>query len=182
MRIIDLYCGLGGWATGLLEQGHHVIGYDILDFSKDYPGEFIQADLTTLNTFPPADIITASPPCTEFSKASFPKTWKSVSRHPPNIPSALQLFNRVYEITGLIHPKYFIIENVRGAQAYTGKARQHIGSRYFWGIFPYLSPGHAPDTFGKWRMPPTPNRAALRSKIPLSISRSFANAILERTL
>ena len=34
MNIIDLYCGLGGWANGLIDSGHNVIGYDIIDFSK----------------------------------------------------------------------------------------------------------------------------------------------------
>lgn len=26
---IDLYCGLGGWAEGLLSEGYRVIGFDI---------------------------------------------------------------------------------------------------------------------------------------------------------
>ena len=41
MNILDLYCGLGGWAKGFLERGHSVTGYDIIDFSERYPGKFI---------------------------------------------------------------------------------------------------------------------------------------------
>lgn len=26
---IDLFCGLGGWAEGLLAEGWHVVGFDI---------------------------------------------------------------------------------------------------------------------------------------------------------
>jgi site-specific DNA-cytosine methylase len=26
---IDLYCGLGGWAEGLLAEGYRVVGFDI---------------------------------------------------------------------------------------------------------------------------------------------------------
>ena len=178
MIILDLYCGLGGWATGFVENGHHVIGYDIVDFSNDYPGNFIRADLLTLNDFPAADVIVASPPCTDFSKSSFPKTWKSVQRYPPDIPQALKLFNRVYEIVSRVKPEYFIIENVRGAQKYVGKARMHIGSRYFWGNFPLFSVGHADDIYGKWKMPPSEDRGALRSVIPLSISRGFCQAVM----
>ncbi|WP_298339996.1 DNA cytosine methyltransferase [Ferrimicrobium sp.] len=136
MKVIDLYCGLGGWARGLKDTGHDVTGYDIIDFSESYPGKFIKADLLTYNDFPHADVIVASPPCTDFSKASFPPTWTAVKLYPPNIPSAMELFNRVYEIVALTSAKYYIIENVVGAQKYMGKARMHIGSRYFWGNFP----------------------------------------------
>ena len=177
MNILDLYCGLGGWARGFLERGHSVTGYDIIDFSEKYPGKFVRCDLLTYNDFPDADIILASPPCTDFSKSSFPPTWKSVQRYPPDIPKALQLFNRVYEIVDMVKPRYFIIENVRGAQKYVGKARMHIGSRYFWGNFPLFSVGNADDIYGKWKMPPSDDRAALRSIIPQSISGAFAESV-----
>ena len=58
-----------------------------------------------------------------------------------------------------------------------GKARMHIGSRYFWANFPSFSAGNAQDTYGKWKMPPSEDRAALRSVIPLSISRAFAESV-----
>ena len=177
MNILDLYCGLGGWAEGFLEKGHSVTGYDIIDFSERYPGKFIRADLLTFSDFPSADIIVASPPCTDFSRASFPATWKSVRKFPPDIPGALKLFNRVFEIVELVKPRYFIIENVRGAQKYVGKARMHIGSRYFWGNFPLFSVGHADDIYGKWKMPPSEDRGALRAVIPLSISRALAGSV-----
>ena len=145
MNVIDLYCGLGGWAKGFVEKGDNVTGYDIIDFSEKYLGKFVKADLLTSSNFPSVDIIVASPPCTDFSKASFPPSWKSVQRYPPDIPKALQLFNRVYEIVEMVKPKYYIIENVRGAEKYVGKARMHIGSRYFWGNFPLFSVGDADD-------------------------------------
>ena len=179
MKILDLYCGLGGWAKGFVEQGHDVTGYDIIDFSRQYPGKFVLADLLTFNDFPDADVIVASPPCTDFSKSSFPQTWKSVQRYPSDIAGALRLFNRVYEIVEMVRPKYFIIENVRGAQKYVGRATVHIGSRYFWGNFPSFAVGHADDIYGKWKMPPSEDRGALRSVIPLSISRSFCQAVME---
>ena len=177
MIILDLYCGLGGWATGFLETGHRVIGYDITDFRNKYPGWFVKTDLLTFSNFPHAEVIVASPPCTDFSKSSFPKTWKSVQRYPPDLESAKKLFNRVYQIVDLVKPSYYIIENVRGAQKHVGKAKSHIGSRYFWGDFPPFTVENIDDVYGKWKMPPSENRAALRSKIPLSISRGFASAI-----
>lgn len=178
VNVLDLYCGLGGWAYGFIEKNCNITGYDILDFSNKYPGNFVKADLLTFNDFPSADIIVASPPCTDFSKSSFPESWKSVQRYPPNIPLAMKLFNRVYEIVNQITPKYFIIENVRGAQKYVGKAIMHTGSRYFWGNFPLFSVGDATDIYGKTNIPPSKDRASLRSFIPGSISRAFADSVL----
>lgn len=179
MIVLDLYCGLGGWATGFLETGNRVIGYDIADFRNEYPGWFIKTDLLTFSNFPHAEVIVASPPCTDFSKASFPKTWKSVQRYPPDLESAKRLFYRVYQIVDLVKPSYYIIENVRGAQEYVGKAKMHIGSRYFWGNFPLFMVEDRNDIYGKWKMSSSENRSALRSKIPLSISHAFSNKIME---
>lgn len=176
MKITDLYCGLGGWARGLINTGHDVTGYDIVDFSSYYPGKFVQADLLSFDDFPETDVIVASPPCTDFSKASFPKTWKSVQRFPPDINMAMRLFNRVYEIIDQINPKYWIIENVRGAEKYMGKSNFHIGSRYFWSNFPSFSVD-SDDIYGKWKLPPTKDRAALRSVIPYSVSHKLGEIL-----
>lgn len=32
---VDLYCGLGGWASGFLAEGYNVIGFDNGDAGKD---------------------------------------------------------------------------------------------------------------------------------------------------
>lgn len=178
IKVIDLYCGLGGWATGFIERGIDITGYDIVDFSADYPGKFVKADLLTYNDFVEADVIVSSPPCIDFSKASFPPTWKSVIRFPPNVENGKKLFNRVYEIVDIVKPKYYIIENVKGAQKFMGKARTHIGSRYFYGNFPSFNVCDATDIYGKTNISGK-NRSSLRAKIPLSISRAFANKIIE---
>ena len=177
MKVLDLYCGLGGWAKGLIELGFNVTGYDIVDYSEQYPGEFYQADLLNYCAFPMADVVVASPPCTDFSKSSLPSTWKSVQKSPPDIPLALKLFERCFEIISVVKPKYWIIENVRGAQPYVGRAVKHIGSRYFWGWFPDFDVSSKEDVYGKWLLPPSPDRPALRSVIPYSISVAFGNAI-----
>ncbi len=179
MKVIDLYCGLGGWAAGLVSNGFDVTGYDILNFSGYYPGRFIQADILKPIDFPDADAIVANPPCTEFSKASFPPSWKSVVRYPPDIALAERLFNRVYEIVEQVQPEYFIIENVRGAQKYMGTAKMHIGSRYFWGNFPEFGVQDSSGIYGKYKLPPSKMRPAIRSKIPFSISHAFAMKLLE---
>src|SRR6202453_3594224 len=74
---IDLYCGLGGWAEGLLAEGWNVVGFDIErhDYGTGgYPGQLVLQDVTTLHgsQFKDAAVIVASPPCTEYSYMAMP--------------------------------------------------------------------------------------------------------------
>lgn len=49
---IDLFCGLGGWAEGLLSEGWVVTGYDIEahDYGMGgYPGELIIRDVRSIH-------------------------------------------------------------------------------------------------------------------------------------
>ena len=180
MKVIDLYCGLGGWASGLVNNGFDVTGYDIVDFSGYYPGRFIQADILKPIDFPDADAIVASPPCTEFSKAGMPKTWVANRKKPADVLAGIKLFLRAEEIIQEMKPKYWIIENVRGAQKYVGKSNFHIGSRYFWtNIEPFQVNSEKDEIYGKTKMGPQKDRAAIRSVIPASISRGFFEKITE---
>ena len=70
LRALDLYCGGGGAARGLMHAGFHVTGVDILP-QKNYCGDaFVQMDAleylanADLSQF---DIIWASPPCQRYT-------------------------------------------------------------------------------------------------------------------
>jgi site-specific DNA-cytosine methylase len=74
---IDLYCGLGGWAEGLLAEGWDVIGFDIEQHdygTGGYPGQLVIQDVLTLHgsQFRNADLIVASPPCQAYSYRAMP--------------------------------------------------------------------------------------------------------------
>src|SRR5262249_20275133 len=50
--LIDLYCGLGGWAEGALAEGYDVIGFDIErhEYSDHrYPAQLVLQDVSTLH-------------------------------------------------------------------------------------------------------------------------------------
>lgn len=69
---IDLFCGLGGWTEGLLDEGYRVIGFDNERHAygdAKYPAQLVLQDVTTIHgrQFASADLIVASPPCQAYS-------------------------------------------------------------------------------------------------------------------
>lgn len=148
---IDLYCGLGGWAEGFLSEGYRVIGFDIErhDYGTGgYPGELVLRDVRSLSgeelvtKYGLPAVIVGSSPCQEFSYRAMP--WKRAKALPPPY-LGMELFNtqfriqrEVSEAAGRYIP--LIVENVRGAQKWVGRARWHFGSYYLWGDVPALMP------------------------------------------
>ena len=154
---IDLYCGLGGWTEGLLAEGYDVIGFDIEAHEYGdmrYPGKLVIQDVLTLHgsQFKDAALIVASPPCQEYSYMAMP--WKLAKAKAAAIRAdttgeslvALnRLFNACYRIqaeASLAAGRHIpmLIENVRGAQPWVGRARWNFGSFYLWGDVPALMP------------------------------------------
>jgi hypothetical protein len=145
MMVIDLYCGLGGWAEGFLEEGYRVIGFDIErhDYGTGgYPGQLVLQDVRTLHgsQFRHARIIVASPPCQQYSYRAMP--WSRARLLPPPDNSLFDACFRIQreasEAAGCYIP--LIVENVRGAQRWVGRAKWHFGSYYLWGDVPALMP------------------------------------------
>lgn len=164
---LDLCSGLGGWAEGLEAEGWDVIRIDIVDmFAKlsiTRPPNclLVLADIKTFHGIQASRcrLIVASPPCTEYSWMAMP--WsraKQVARalrgedeFPTNyrgsrtIKQLNELFDACFRIqreaceaAGRHIP--MVVENVRGAQPWVGRARWNFGSYYLYGDIPALMP------------------------------------------
>jgi hypothetical protein len=142
---IDLFAGLGGWAEGLLAEGYDVVGFDIEQHvygEHRYPGLLVIQDVLTLHgsQFKDATLIVASPPCQGYSYRAMP--WKKAKALPPPCNALFDACFRIQreacEAAGRHIP--MIVENVRGAQPWVGRARWNYGSYYLWGDVPALMP------------------------------------------
>lgn len=153
----DLYCGLGGFTSGFLEEGYDCVGFDIERHQygdKKYPAQLVLQDVLTLHgrQFKDASCIVASPPCQFFSYSAMP--WSrakqlaaDVRADSARLAKELALFNACFRIqreaceaAGRHIP--MVVENVRGAEAWVGPARAKYGSQYLWGDVPALLPFH----------------------------------------
>ena len=154
---IDLYCGLGGWTDGLLAEGYDVIGFDIEQHAYGehrYPAQLVVQDVLTLHgsQFRTAALIVASPPCQEYSYMAMP--WKLAKAKAKairedttgeSLVALTRLFNACFRIqaeASLAAGRHvpMVVENVKGAQPWVGRARWNFGSFYLWGDVPALMP------------------------------------------
>ena len=155
--MVDMFCGLGGWAEGGLAEGYDVVGFDIerhVYGEHRYPAQLVIQDVLTLHgsQFREAALIVASPPCQEFSYMAMP--WSRAKAKAAAIRAdatgqkradLMRLFDACFRIqreaceaAGRHIP--LVVENVRGAQEWVGAARWAHGSFYLWGDTPALMP------------------------------------------
>jgi hypothetical protein len=142
---IDLFCGLGGWAEGLLAEGFDVVGFDIERHeygAHRYPAQLVLQDVLTLHgsQFRDASLIVCSPPCQAYSYRAMP--WSRAKALPPPdnalFDACFRIQREACEAAGRHIP--MVVENVRGAQPWVGRARWNFGSYYLWGDVPALMP------------------------------------------
>jgi hypothetical protein len=145
MKVLDLFCGMGGWSIPFIEDGHEVWGIDVIDYG--YPGKLVKEDIHQLDGygFQDMDLIIGSPPCTEFSIAKeFGKYGKGQKR---NIEKGFNLIADFYRFVQEAQPKFWAMENVSNLEQWWTEPpiwRFRIsrgGRRSLWGNIPIgLSP------------------------------------------
>lgn len=157
--VFDLFCGLGGWSEAFIAEGYRAVGIDVEahDYGKGgYPGELLLRDIRSVsggelvNTYGIPACIVASPPCQEFSYMAMPWTkakekMRKILSDPAEQVRLCDLFNQCFRIQREVceaagHYVPMVVENVRGAQRWVGRARWNFGSFYLWGDVPALMP------------------------------------------
>lgn len=155
--VVDLYCGLGGWSEGFLAEGFRCIGIDIErhEYGEHrYPGQLVIQDARTLHgsQFRSAACIVASPPCQEYSYMAMP--WsraKQIQRalmRKDDFPEGYAGSRTIVQLNELFDTCFriqreaceaagrhipMVVENVRGAQPWVGRAQGRYGSFFLWG-------------------------------------------------
>jgi hypothetical protein len=207
---IDLFCGLGGWTEGLLAAGYEVIGFDIerhVYGEHRYPAQLVVQDVLTLHgsQFRNVALIVASPSCQEYSYMAMPWTRakaKAAAIRADKTGAELERLNRLFNacfriqleasITAGRHIP-MVVENVKGAQPWVGRARWSFGSFYLWGDVPALMPTALKQGIkcgGGWfddsnpfamsrhssKSPERKMASAMIAKIPFDLSRHVAAA------
>lgn len=149
--MLDLFCGRFGWGRIFADKGWEVVGVDLVEPPEIPEGcTFIMADILQivsskqgrfsiyecdagpgtgeeLWTMKP-DFICASSPCEQFSVHGM----KHFHPNPPYPEMGIKLFNHTQAICEASGVPY-VMENVRAAQEFVGKAVHHCGPFYLWG-------------------------------------------------
>jgi hypothetical protein len=132
-----------------------VVGFDIerhVYGDSRYPAEMVIQDVRTINgaQFRDAALIVALPPCQKYSYMAMP--WTRAKEMQAKYEASAEareelneLFNECFRIqreasaaAGRHIP--MVVENVKGAQKWVGRAKWHYGSFYLWGDVPALMP------------------------------------------
>jgi len=131
LLMIDLFSGLGGASRAMAERGWEVVRVD--NNQKFKPTVLIDIHRFSWKGRRP-DLIWASPPCQEFARWIMP--W-----FPKSEPS-LDLVKEAIRVIEECKPRFWVIENVRGAISWfkplLGNYKVHYGPIFLWGNFPDL--------------------------------------------
>jgi hypothetical protein len=202
MKVLDLFSGLGGASEAFLTAGHDVLRIEnnpllekvpntrlmcIFEFrdwiEEHYANPKSMGDMLMSARFHKIDLIWASPPCDEFS-LGYSAPHAIHTREHPNEPYEpdMTYLEATLDIIKLLKPRYYVIENVRGASKFFTemigtKPRQILGNaQILWGNFPLIDP---PRYQSKAEVDKrhSPLRANIRAKIPIEISQALLDAI-----
>ena len=191
--MLDLFSGLGGASEAMLNNGWEVKRIENNPALALVPnteimciydvGQLLDLGISMGNIPSQPTLVWASCPCTHFSDGFNSPKSKALRAGADYYPKeAIDLVIETKRIIDLIQPKYWIIENVRGAipflEKILGKPVMIIDSIVLWGRFPKwgMEPGykHIKDD-SAWS--DDPMRANKRALIPYAVSDACRQSI-----
>lgn len=161
-KLIDLFCGAGGWTEAFQAEGWECTGVDVED--KGYAGRLLKTDVRNIKPgmIESFDAVCASPPCEEFARACLP--WLRGDKQPSE--EALSLLT--WSVGICKGKKRRITESSLFSTRYLPGAAI-VGSYALWGDVPALLPY---TLRGKSRL--SGRNPVLRAKIRPELSRWIA--------
>lgn len=196
MRMLDLFCGLGGASQTMVDHPDWEViridnNPDLLQhlsfICKDVNVVLDEIKTRSIHILP-IDLIWASPPCTQFSEGyNSPKCKHRRSKSTEPYKPDMSLVETTLKIIEALKPRYWIIENVKGAikffEPLLGAPKVIIGPYCLWGEFPLFdaklpvgySKENDEDRFGRALRP---NARAL---VPIEISEACRQSIQYQT-
>jgi hypothetical protein len=182
--ILDLCGGTGAWSKHYVDAGYEVI---VVDPQEWRGGEGSTGDVRLFQHLGrPVHGILAAPPCTHFS-GSGARWWAAKGKGV--LKDALSIVDACLRIVITHKPKWWALENPVGRlRSYIGDPRLifdpcDYGDPYtkktlLWGDFalPTMTPVEPTEGSKMHRLPPSPERALLRSATPAGFARAFFEA------
>lgn len=193
-KVLDLYSGLGGFSEAfarspnyevmriennpLLAEVPHTEIMCVLEFRDNLREMIIRGYVPD-----PVEIVLISPPCLPFSLGfNAPQAVLSREGGFEDYQPDMSELHAGLEIVEMLKPRYWVVENVRGAirhfEPILGKHIASIGqSNFLWGNLPPLpefeiESGHRKTATGSSKL-----RHNIRSLIPFSVSSAIMRAI-----
>ena len=160
---VDLCAGNGGWQAATADDPRwRTVGLDVFRM----PGVDVQADVRQLPLDCRPDLLTMSPPCTQFARWMLP--W--CEEPSPD----LSLVEACLQAVEDLEPRYWILENSRGLHQYWRPARKHVGPYYLWGEFP---PFDVDVSEFRGKMQTSGENPARRAEIPPGLSKAVKRSV-----
>jgi len=193
--MIDVFSGLGGASQAFVNHP----GWEVLRIENNpLLSEVPHTEIMDAKKFKEiileqkidisVDVLWFSPPCRDFSLA-FSSPRSRAARAGEEYHPSLELLDLSLEIINILNPRFYVIENVRGAIKYftpiMGKPRQIIGPFCLWGNFPLIhtEPDFIHKKYNNDSWSDDPLRSNKRAIIPLEISQGLLDAVMsQRTL
>lgn len=194
-KMLDLFSGLGGaseamvrsenWEVMRIENNsmlsgvahsHEICVKQFRDELRGMIEEGFEPESPTL--------LWASPPCTEFSLA-YSSPQSIANREGIEYDPDMTLLEATLDIIEMVKPRYWVIENVRGAvrwfEPYVGTQRKVINhSIFLWGNFPGFEVGKIESKYANEGSSRDPLRANRRALIPYEISDALRQAVQDQ--